>query len=147
MKLVVNLKLLTQPRHHRALLQTMERANAACVHPDCTYGEPDCQAAGRQHYPCWNRHHPDPHQQEHRLNADHRRNLQLRRLHFDNAGNRPGRQTIPYACSPRQLALLAHRRGETALVLRDKAFYLNSVIDVEEPSLLATEDVLDIFLA
>jgi IS605 OrfB family transposase len=56
------------------------------------------------------------------------------------------RQTIPYACGPKQRELLAHRMGETDLVYRDNTFYLNAVIEVEEPPLLATEDVLGIDL-
>jgi putative transposase len=43
-----------------------------------------------------------------------------------------GRQTIPFVCGPRQHALLRYDRGETDLVHRDGRFYLLVSVDVPD---------------
>ena len=172
MKLVVNLKLLPSPYQHRALFQTLEMANAAgnfasgVVWEQQTFGQfklhklvyrdirerfsltaqvavrviakvADAYKLDRKSQRTFNPHGS--------IAYDDRI---LRYLKDDRVSiwTMKGRQTIPYACGPRQRELLPFRQGESDLVLRDKIFYLNVVVDVEEPPLLETEDVLGIDL-
>lgn len=41
---------------------------------------------------------------------------------------------IPFLCSAEQLALLAHRKGESDLMMRDGEFYLVATVDLPEPA-------------
>lgn len=172
MKLVVNLKLLPTPYQHRALLQTLESANAACNFASGVAWENQTFGQFKLHKLTYR----DIRDQfsltaqvavrviakvadGYKLNQKVQRDFRphgsiayddriLRYLQDDRVSiwTLKGRQTVPYACGAKQRELLAHRMGETDLVYRDNTFYLNSVVDVEEPPLLATEDVLGVDL-
>ena len=168
MKLVVNLKLLPSPYQHRALLQTLESANAACNFVSGAAWEQQTFGQFKLHklvyYPI--REQFDLTAQvavrciakvadAYKLDRDTQRTFQphgsiayddriLRYFPDDRVSiwTMKGRQTIPYACGPRQRELMAFRQGETDLVVRGQTFYLNVVVDVEEPPLLEAQDVL-----
>jgi predicted transposase len=172
MKLVVNLKLLPTPYQHRALLHTLEQANAAANFASGIAWEQQTFGQFKLHQLAYR----DIRDQfsltaqvavrviakvadGYKAGQKARRAFKLRgSIAYDDRILRylpddrvsiwtmEGRQTVPYACGPKQRELLAHRMGETDLVYRDNTFYLNAVIDVEEPPLLATEDVLGIDL-
>ena len=55
-----------------------------------------------------------------------------------------GRVMIPFVCGERQLKLLACRKGESDLVLRDGMFFLYATCDAEEPEALYVGKVLGI---
>jgi IS605 OrfB family transposase len=57
-----------------------------------------------------------------------------------------GRQTIPFACGPRQLELLRGQRGEADLCYVRGAFYLLVACAVETPEPRAVQDVLGVDL-
>jgi predicted transposase len=172
MKLVVNLKLLPSPYQHRALLQTLEQANAAANATSMvawhtqTFGQYKLHKLVYRNIREWftltaqvairviakvadgyklDRNSPRTFKPHGSIAYDDRI---LRYLQDDRVSiwTMKGRQTIPYACRAKQRELLAHRMGETDLVYRDNTFYLNTVVDLEEPPLLETEDVLGIDL-
>jgi IS605 OrfB family transposase len=172
MKLVVNLKLLPSPYQHRALLQTLEQGNAGANFASSIAWENQTFGQFKLHKLVYR----DIREQfsltaqlavrviskvsdGYKLDRKTQRAFQphgsiayddriLRYLPDDRVSiwTLKGRQTIPYACGSKQRELLAHRKGETDLVYRDNTFYLNTVVDVEEPPLLETEDVLGIDL-
>ena len=172
MKLVVNLKLLAKPRHHRALLQTLEKANAACNRVSQVAWEQQTFGQFKLHKLAYYAIRQDfsltaqaavrciaKVADAYKLDRKAQRNFKphgsiayddriLRYLKDDRVSiwTLEGRQTIPYACGPRQRELLAFRQGESDLVYRDKTFYLNVVVDIEEPPLLVAEDVLGVDL-
>lgn len=41
---------------------------------------------------------------------------------------------VPFVCSPEAMKLLASRKGESDLVMRDGMFFLNATIDIPEPA-------------
>ena len=171
---MINLKLLPSPYQHKSLLQTLEQANDACNYASeiawgtQTFGQfklhklvyrdirekfsLTAQVAVRVISKAADGYRLDrktqrafrPHGA---ITYDDRI---LRYLPDDRVSiwtlAEKARQTIPYACGPKQRELLAYRMGETDLVYRDNTFYLNTVVDVEEPPLLETEDVLGIDL-
>jgi len=57
-----------------------------------------------------------------------------------------GRQTIPFACDPRQQALLIHRQGESDLVLRGGQWFLYATVNVVEEPEADISDVLGVDL-
>jgi putative transposase len=172
MKLVVNLKLLPSPYQHRALLQTLETANDACNYgskvawENQTFGQYKlhklayrdirerfsltAQVAIRVIAKVTDGYKPDRKTQRlfkpHGSIAYDDRILRYLTDERVSIWTMKGRQTVPYACGPKQRELLAHRQGETDLVFRRNTFYLNTVVDVEEPPRLTTDDVLGIDL-
>ena len=169
---MVNLKLLPSPYQHRALLQTLESANAACNRVSSVAWEQRLFGQYNLHKLTYY-----PIRQEFSLTAQlavrciakvadgYKRDRKAQRafrphgaIAYDDRILRylpddrvsiwtmKGRQTIPYACGPRQRELMAFRQGETDLTLRDQTFYLNVVVDVEELPLLEAQDVLGIDL-
>ena len=172
MKLVVNLKLLAKPRHRHALLQTLEQANAACnrisqvAWEQQTFGQfklhkltyypirqefsLTAQVAVRCIAKVANSYKLDRKAQRafkpHGAIAYDGRILRYLKDDRVSIWTMKGRQTVPYACGPRQRELLVFRQGESDLVLRDNTFYLNVVVDVEEPPLLEATDMLGIDL-
>ena len=168
MKLVVNLKLLPSPYQHRALLQTLEAANAACnrvsqvAWETRTFGQYKLQKLIyfpiRQEFSLTAQavvrciaKVADAYKLDRKSERSFRPHGSiayddriLRYLKDDRVSiwTMKGRQPIPYACGPRQRELLAFRQGETDLVLRNQTFYLNVVVDVDEPPLLEAQDVL-----
>jgi putative transposase len=53
---------------------------------------------------------------------------------------------IPFVCSPEALKLLASRKGESDLVMRDGVFFLIATIDVPEPEVYEPEGFLGVDL-
>lgn len=55
-----------------------------------------------------------------------------------------GRQKMPFACGPKEIALLAYPRGEADLILRGKKWYLNITVEVPEGKEIEAIDVLGV---
>lgn len=172
MKLVVNLKLLPTPYQHMALRKTLEAANAACNYAGAVAWDNQTFGQFKLHklaYEGIRKQYALSAQlavrciakvaDAYKLDRKVQRSFKphgsiayddpiLRYLPDDRVSiwTMKGRQTIPFACGARQRELLLGRKGETDLVFRDNAFYLNTVVDLEEPPLLKTEDVLGIDL-
>jgi len=171
---VVNLKLLPSPYQHKSLLQTLEQANAACNYASEIAWETQTFGQFKLHKLVYRdirekfsltaqvavrviSKAADGYKLDRKTQRAFRSHGSvayddriLRYLPDDRVSiwtlAEKARQTIPYACGPQQRELLAYRMGETGLVYRDNTFYLNTVVDVEEPPLLETEDVLGIDL-
>ena len=172
MKLVVNFKLLPSPFQHRALLQTLELANTACDFASGVAWKHEVFGQFKLHKLVYREIREKfsltaqlvvrviaKVADGYKLDRGTQRSFKphgsiayddriLRYLPEDRVSiwTLKGRQTIPYACGPKQRELLAYRAGETDLVYRDNTFYLNTVVDAEEPPLLETEDVLGVDL-
>lgn len=172
MKLVVDMKLLPSPEQHRALLQTLEAANAACNYASASAWKHKTFGQHRLHKQVYRniRDRLSLTAQvavrviakvacAYKLDQKLQRTFKphgsiayddriLRYLKGDRVSiwTVEGRQTIPYACGSRQRELLPYRQGETDLLYRDGRFFLNAVVHLEEPPLLETEDVLGVDL-
>ena len=171
MKLIVQLKLVTTPDDHAALLATLERANDAAN--AISQGAWETRTFGQfaLHRACY-------HDLRARFNlsaqvsvrliakvADayklDRKRLRVFRRHgsiaYDDRILRygedrvsiwtvEGRRRIPFVCDDRARRLLAFRQGESDLVYRDGVWYLFATVNVEEPPEGETEDVLGVDL-
>lgn len=172
MKLVVNLKLLPTKSQALALGQTLERANAACNDISTTAWQEGVFGQYWLHKQVYYRIKAKfsltaqmvvrciaKVADAYKLDRKSRRTFRPRgSIAYDDrilrylTENRvsiwtvAGRQTIAYACGDRQRVLLAFRVGETDLVARDGAFYLNAVCEVDEPPLLEVTEVLGVDL-
>ena len=170
MKLVVNLKLLPTAEQHQSLLQTMERANAACNYASALAWRQEVFGQFHLHklvYAVIRAEFgvsaqiavrciakvADAYKLDRRTRREFRphgsvayddRILSYKKSDIVSIWTLAGRQAIPYQCGERQRQLLAFQQGETDLVYRDGIFYLNAVVDVEEPPLLDAHDVLGI---
>jgi len=172
MKLVVNLKLVPTIEQHESLLLTLERANNACNYASRVAWEHQTFGQFKLHKLAYR----DIREQfslsaqvtvrciakvadAYKLDRRAKRTFKphgsiayddriLRYLKDDRVSIWTiwGRQTISYASCQRQRELLVYRKGETDLVYQDGTFYLNAFVDLEESSLLETEDVLGIDL-
>lgn len=172
MKLVVNLKLLPTAEQHQALLATMERANAACNYASAIAWQQEVFSQFHLHKLVYAAIRAefgvsaqitvrciakvaDAYKLDRQAQREFRphgsiayddRILSYKKGDVVSIWTLLGRQTIPYQCGERQRQLLAFRQGETDLVYRNGTFYLNAVVDVEEPPLLDAPDVLGIDL-
>ena len=172
MRLVVNLKLLPTKSQALALEQTLERANAACNDISATAWQKQVFGQYWLHKQVYYKVKADfsltaqmvvrciaKVADAYKMDRKSRRTFRPRgSIAYDDrilrylTENRvsiwtvEGRQTIAYACGDRQRVLLAFRVGETDLVARDGAFYLNVVCEVDEPPLLEAADVLGVDL-
>lgn len=169
---MVNLKLLPTREQGKALLETLERANAACnwlsalawgekvfgqyrLHKLAYYQvKARFRLTAQMVVRCIARV-ADAYKTDRKVRRDFRTRGSiayderiLRFLGEDRVSiwTTQGRQTIPYVCGERQRALLAQRQGEVDLVYRDGWFYLNVVCQVDEPPLLEATDVLGVDL-
>jgi IS605 OrfB family transposase len=172
MKLVVNLKLLPTREQIGALRDTLERANAACNDISATAWKQGVFGQYWLHKQVYYRVKADfsltaqmvvrciaKVADAYKLDRKSQRTFRPHgSISYDDrilrylTENRvsiwtvEGRQTIAYACGDRQRVLLAFRVGETDLVARDGAFYLNAVCEVDEPPPLEVDDVLGVDL-
>jgi putative transposase len=165
MKLIAQIKLLPTPDQHTALVSTLERANAACnaisvyAWEHRTFGKFDLQKvlyhvikddyglSAQMVVRCLAKVG-----NSYKLDRDTQRTYQLhgaiayddRILSFTLAKQTvsiwtlAGRQTIPFVCGARQLAMVLIRQGESDLVYRKGQFYLLVTCNADEP---APEDV------
>jgi putative transposase len=157
-KLIVQLKLVTTPEDHAALLATLERANDAANAISKTAWETRTFQQFALHRACYHdiRVRFDlAAQVAVRLFAKvadayklDRGRLRVFRRHgsiaYDDrilryGGDRvsiwtvEGRRQIPFVCDERARRLLAYRQGESDLVYRDGAWYLFATVNIEEP--------------
>jgi IS605 OrfB family transposase len=170
-KLIVQLKLVTTPEDHAALLATLERANdaanaisrvawdtrtfgqfalhRACYHDIRARFDLAAQVAVRLFAKVADAYKLD------------RKRLRVFRRHgsiaYDDRILRygtdrisiwtvEGRRAIPFVCDERARQLLAFRQGESDLVLRDGAWYLFATVNVLEPPEGTIEDVIGVDL-
>ena len=172
MKLVVNLKLVPTRSQALALGQTLERANAACNAISGTAWEQGVFGQYRLHKLVYYKVKADfsltaqvvvrciaKVADAYKMDRKSRRAfLPLGSIAYDgrilrflkddqvNLWTLAGRQTIAYACGPRQRELLASRKGEVDLVHRQGVFYLNVVCELEEPPPIKIQDILGVDL-
>jgi IS605 OrfB family transposase len=170
-KLIVQLKLVTTPEDHAALLATLERANDAAnaisqvAWETRTFGQFALQKA--TYYDIKARFGLTA-QLVVRVTSKvvdayklDRKRLRLFRRHgsiaYDDRILRygedrvsiwtvEGRRSIPFVCDERARRLLACRLGESDLVLRDGVWYLFATVNVEEPPEGVACDVLGVDL-
>jgi IS605 OrfB family transposase len=171
MKLIVQLKLVTTPEGHAALLATLERANDAAnaisqvAWDTRTFGQFALQKA--TYYDIKARFGLTA-QVVVRVTSkvvdayklDRKRQRTFRRhgsIAYDDRILRygedhvsiwtvEGRKSIPFVCDERARRLLAHRQGESDLLYRDGRWYLFATVNVEEPPEGEACDVLGVDL-
>jgi putative transposase len=160
MKLTVAVKLQPSQEQAHALLQTIERANAAANYIsewawyNCTFRQYDLHKA--LYYEVKRRYSLSAQVVVRVLAkvADAYKLDRKRQREFRNHGSiayddrilawiipqqeisiwtLDGREHIPFVCGKRNLAMLQSRQGETDLLLRDGDWYLYTTVDVEEP--------------
>lgn len=171
MKLIVQLKLITTAEDAAALLETLERANAAANAVSQIAWEEQVFGQYKLQRICY-------HDIKRRFNvaaqvvirtlakvADSykldRRRLHVFRKHggiaYDDHILRygsdrvsiwtvEGRRSISFVCDDRARRLLTSRQGESDLVYRDGVFYLFAAVNYEEPPVGPVEDVIGIDL-
>jgi putative transposase len=173
MKLTAKVKLLTTPEQHRYLLQTLERANAACDYiserawkhkafgqfklHELTYAtvRVNFDLAAQVVVRCISKVTDAYKKDKHTLRtfkphggiAYDSRILNWRvptqTVSIWSVG---GRLSIPFAAGERQLELLRQQQGETDLVYIKGTFYLFAVCNVEEAKPIDVEGILGVDL-
>jgi putative transposase len=170
MKLVANLKLMTTPTQHAALLDTLATVNRACTWlagqawETQTFGQFALHKLA--YHPCREKFLLAAQMVVRCIAkvADAYKLDQKKRRRFKRHAAQPyddrifrfcsdtevslwstvGRLTIPYQCGERQRALLAYRKGEVDLMYVRGVFYLAVVCDVLEPEEMGIDDILGI---
>lgn len=173
MKLMVSVKLHPTPEQANALVQTLERANAACNAISATAWAVQMFGQYRLHKLVY----ADTRVRfgltaqvvvrciaevavAYKLDRRRRRTFRPRgaiayddrilRWYVDRAEvsiwTLVGRQRIPFLCDPRTRVLLAHHCGESDLVLRDGRWYLHATVNVAEPPSAEPADWLGVDL-
>ncbi len=171
MKLTAKVKLLTTPEQHAYLLQTLERANAACDYVSQQAWDTQMFGQFKLHKLLY---------AAVRVNFDltaqvvvrciskvadaYKLDKQTQRTFKPYGGiayddrilnwriptqqvsiwSIAGRLSIPFVATERQLELLRNQQGETDLVYINKAFYLFAVCNVAEAKPIDVEDVLGV---
>jgi IS605 OrfB family transposase len=170
-KLIVQLKLVTTPEDHAALLETLERANDAAnaisetAWETRTFGQFALQKA--TYYVTKARFGltaqlavrvtskvVDAYKLDRKVRRVFRRRGSIayddRILRYKedcvSIWTIHGRRRIPFVCDDRARRMLTHRQGESDLVLRDGAWYLFATVNVEDPPVAEPEGFLGIDL-
>lgn len=173
MKLTAKVKLQPTPEQHRALLETLETANAACnqindmawqngvfsqfkIHKLIYYNiKKQFNLTAQVVVRCISKV-----ADAYKLDKKSKRTFKshgaiaydARILHWYvdkqevSIWTVDGRQRIPFVCDPRQLELLQNQRGESDLALIDGEFYLFATCEVETPEPQDVEGVLGVDL-
>lgn len=173
MKLTAKVKLQATPEHHQALLETLERANAACdwignvawetktfnqfkLHGLTYYAIRESSGLSAQMTVRCISKVTD----SYKLDRKTRRSFnphgsiayddRILKWYVDrqtvSIWTTQGRLTIPFLAGQRQLDLLKHQHGESDLGLVDGAFYLFATCEKETPEPVDVEGVLGIDL-
>jgi putative transposase len=157
-KLIVQLKLVTTPGDHAALMATLERANDAANAISQVAWETRTFGQFALHKACYHdiRARFDLSAQlvvrinakvtdAYKLDRKQLRTFQRRgSIAYDDRILRysqdrvsiwtvEGRRAMPFVCNDRARHLLAFRQGESDLVYRDGSWYLFAIVNVEEP--------------
>lgn len=173
MKLTAKVKLEPTPEQHKALLETLERANAACnaisnsawaaktfsqvgVHKLVYYGVRDqFELSAQMTVRCIGKV-----VQAYRLDKDTRRTFREHgAIAYDgrilswypdtqsvSIWSLNGREHVPFRAGARQLELLQSRQGESDLGYIDGEFYLFATCEIETPEPVDVEGVLGVDL-
>jgi len=157
-KVIAQLKLVTTEEQHDAMLETLERANAACNYiSESTWEEKTFQKFDLHkltYYPAKEQFQLSAQvtirciakvSDAYQLDKKTKREFRLKgSISYDDRILRysentvsiwtaRGRKTIPFLCGENQRRLLDTRQGESDLIYRNGTFYLHVVCNIDEP--------------